>query len=54
MASLEADSLQFAILGAHQAIQEAGTRSVPDMSDLPTERKPVVASWHLRLNTMPM
>ena len=41
MASLDADSWQSAILEEYQSIQEAGTCTVHDMSDLPAGRQPV-------------
>ena len=41
MASLDADSCQSAILVESQAIREAGTCMVHDMSNLPAEREPV-------------
>ena len=40
MASLDADSWQSGIVEAYQSIQEAGTCTVHDMSDLPAGRQP--------------
>ena len=45
MASLDADSWQSAILEEYQSIQEAGTCTMHDMSDLPAGRQPVGSEW---------
>ena len=45
MASLGADSWQSGILEEYQSIQEAGTWTVHDMSDVPARRQPVGSKW---------
>ena len=44
-ASLDADSWQSAILEEYRSIQEAGTCTLHDMSDLLVERRPLCNQW---------
>jgi len=45
VSSLDADAWQQAILEEHQVIEEAGTWSVHNITDLPKGRKPVGSQW---------
>jgi len=45
MSSLYADAWQQAILREHQAIEEAGTWSIYNITDPPKGRKPVGSQW---------
>ena len=49
MASLDADSLQSGILEDYQSIQEDGTWTVHDMSDLLAGRQPVGTKWVFKI-----
>jgi len=45
MASLDSEAYQQAMFEEHQAIEEAGTWSVHDFTNLPFSRKPIGGRW---------
>ena len=49
MAPIDADSRQSVILVKYEPIQEAGTWTVHDISDLPAGRQPVGRKWLFKL-----
>ena len=49
MASLHADTCQSAILAEFQGIQDAGTCTMHDMSDLPGGRQPFGSKWVIKV-----